>query len=199
MLEHSGSTLGGVRTLTSTITTHKELNRRRILRIVVTGLFLAVGYQSPAISQTCPVETYRDGSFGSPGMGVLRHSNLTFSDMASSPPPPLTTIMCQAPTLTYISSARVRINLSGGGMGPTGAFTATFRGATSTSMTGSGTTWGWARSLNLNFYCNRSPASPTAPTVACQWECGACGTYRLDKASDGLPVELMEFSIEPHD
>ena len=34
----------------------------------------------------------------------------------------------------------------------------------------------------------------TGPTPVCQWNCD-CGTVRIDGPNDGLPVELMEFSV----
>ena len=34
---------------------------------------------------------------------------------------------------------------------------------------------------------------------SCQWNCAGCGAITTDGSTDGLPVELMEFSVEPGD
>ncbi len=51
--------------------------------------------------------------------------------------------------------------------------------------------------------CRRLIATITSPTASmqarfCQFDCGPCGAVRIDN-SNGLPVELMDFSIENGD
>jgi hypothetical protein len=90
------------------------------------------------------------------------------------------TVVCAAPTVTNVQAC-VRRNAEGG-CPLTGAFS--FVGATGSQ---------------LDFQCLHPIASGTAPTVACNWNCACGGTspnIRIDKASDGLPVELMSFGVE---